>query len=102
MMPQITERPSWMSEDLDIFRDAVAKFFERECVPKNEQWMKDGQVDKDTWRKAGEAGLLLASTPVEYGGAGGNFTHEAIIIDELCQAGVDGFGIALHNAIVAP
>ena len=102
MMPQITERPSWMSEDLDIFRDAVAKFFERECVPKNEQWMKDGQVDKDTWRKAGEAGLLLASTPVEYGGAGGNFTHEAIIIDELGKAGVDGFGIALHNAIVAP
>jgi acyl-CoA dehydrogenase len=101
-MPQITERPSWMSEDLDIFRDAVAKFFERECVPKNEQWMKDGQVDKDTWRKAGEAGLLLASTPVEYGGAGGNFTHEAIIIDELGKAGVDGFGIALHNAIVAP
>jgi acyl-CoA dehydrogenase len=102
MMPQLTDRPAWMSEDLDIFRDAVQKFFERECVPKNDQWLKDGKVDLATWRKAGEAGLLLASTPVDYGGAGGTFAHEAIIIDELGKAGVDGFGIALHNAIVAP
>jgi len=102
MLPALAQRPAWMTEELDIFRDAVVKFLERECVPKNEQWLKDGKVDLATWRKAGEAGLLLASTPAEYGGAGGDFTHEAIIIDELGKAGVDGFGIALHNAIVAP
>jgi len=102
MLPNLAERPSWMTEDLDIFRDAVVKFFERECVPHNDRWIKEKKVDVETWRKAGEAGLLLASTPVEYGGAGGTFAHEAIIIDELGKAGIDGFGIALHNAIVAP
>jgi alkylation response protein AidB-like acyl-CoA dehydrogenase len=40
--------------------------------------------------------------PEEYGGAGGSFAHEAVIIDQLGKRGVDGWGIILHNAIVAP
>ena len=54
------------------------------------------------WTKAGEAGLLCASMPEEYGGAGGTFAHEAVIIDKLGKLGIDGWGIVLHNAIVAP
>ena len=34
--------------------------------------------------------------------AGGTFAHESAIIEALGHVGVDGFGIALHNAIVAP
>ena len=30
------------------------------------------------------------------------FAHEAVIIDQLGKRGVDGWGIVLHNAIVAP
>ncbi len=40
--------------------------------------------------------------PEEYGGAGGTFAHESAIIEAIGHVGVDGFGIALHNAIVAP
>ena len=42
-------------------------------------------------------GLLCASIPEEYGGAGGNFAHEAVLIDALGKRGVDGWGIVLHN-----
>jgi len=54
------------------------------------------------WNKAGEAGLLCASMPEEYGGAGGTFAHEAVINRELALAGFDTFGAPLHSGIVAP
>jgi acyl-CoA dehydrogenase len=92
----------WMNEDLQIFDGAARKFLERECLPHSEKWIKQQHVDRAVWRKAGEAGLLCASTPEEYGGAGGSFAHEAVIIDHLGKLGIDGWGITLHNAIVAP
>jgi acyl-CoA dehydrogenase len=96
------ERPSWMSEDLVVFDTEARKFMERECTPHADKWIKQQHVDRSVWRKAGEAGLLCASAPEQYGGAGGNFAHEAVIIDHLGRMGIDGWGITLHNAIVAP
>jgi acyl-CoA dehydrogenase len=96
------ERPSWMTEDLVVFDTEARKFMERECTPHADRWIKQQHVDRSVWRKAGEAGLLCASTPEAYGGAGGTFAHEAVIIDHLGRLGIDGWGITLHNAIVAP
>jgi acyl-CoA dehydrogenase len=96
------EEPAYMTEDLRIFADGVGKFLEREAVPNVERYTQQHKVDRELWNKAGEAGLLCASMPEEYGGAGGNFAHEAVLIDALGQRGVDGWGIVLHNAIVAP
>ena len=96
------ERPSWMSEDLVVFDTEARKFMERECTPHADKWIKQQHVDRSVWRKAGEAGLLCASAPEQYGGAGGTFAHEAVIIDHLGRLGIDGWGITLHNAIVAP
>ena len=96
------EPPEWMTEDLRIFEDGVAKFMEREVAPNQERYMKQQGVDRALWKKAGEYGLLCASMPEEYGGAGGTFAHEAVIIDQLGKKAGDGWGITLHNAIVAP
>jgi acyl-CoA dehydrogenase len=96
------ETPDWMTEDLRIFEDGVAKFMEREVAPNQERYMKQQGVDRALWKKAGEYGLLCASMPEEYGGAGGTFAHEAVIIDQLGKKAGDGWGITLHNAIVAP
>jgi acyl-CoA dehydrogenase len=69
---------------------------------------RDGQmarsrcVPRAFWEKAGEAGLLCASMPEEYGGAGGDFRHESVLMEVQGRMGVDGFGGSLHNAIVAP
>lgn len=90
------------SEELKAFRRTVKGFLERECVPHRERWERAGRVDVEAFRKAAQAGLLLVSTPEAYGGGGGSFAHEAVIIEELSRAGVDGFGISLHNAIIAP
>lgn len=90
------------SEDLKIFRDSARRFFERECVPHVERWEREGMVDREIWNKAGAAGLLCAMIPDEYGGAGGTFAHEKVLIEEQVRAGVGGWGNAVHSGIVAP
>jgi len=101
--PLNVPKSAWRAdEELDIFADAVGQFFEKECAPHVPAWRKAGVVPRDIWKKAGEMGLLGASVPEEYGGAGGDFRHEAIIIEQQQWKGIDGFGITLHNAIIAP
>ena len=95
-------RPEWMSDDLSMLQDMANRFMETEIAPHYERYEKEEIVDREAWEKAGTAGLLCASVPEEYGGAGGTYAHEAIITEAIGHTGVDGFGIALHNAIVAP
>jgi alkylation response protein AidB-like acyl-CoA dehydrogenase len=74
----------------------VRRFLERECVPRQEQWLADGIVDRETWLKAGREGLLCTALPTEYGGGGGDFGHAAIA-EEMAYAGVSGVRAALGH-----
>ncbi len=67
-------RPAWMTEDLVLLEEQARRFFAAEFVPHLEQWNQDGIMDRAMWGKAGEAGLLCASMPEEYGGAGGTLS----------------------------
>jgi acyl-CoA dehydrogenase len=98
------ERPTYMQdEDLRMFEDSVGKFFDLNAPHETiERWRAQHVVDRDMWTKAGEAGLLGLSMPETYGGAGGDYRHEVILMEQLGRKGVEGFGISLHNAIVAP
>ncbi|MBT4582425.1 MAG: acyl-CoA dehydrogenase [Gammaproteobacteria bacterium] len=91
----------WMDEELQIMRDAVARFLQKEFVPHMEKWEKQGFVDREAWLRAGQAGLLCASIPEEYGGGGGNFKHEMVLVEELSYANITGFGNGVHSGIVA-
>jgi len=102
MDPLQVEKPSFMTEELDIFQDALTKFIERECLPQAEEIKKNKMVPRELWTKAGEIGLLCPSTPEEYGGLGGSYAYEAVILERLSRLGFDFWGISLHNAIVAP
>ena len=91
-----------MSDEIEQFRRSLERFLQREVVPHMQEW-RDGQsVPREVWRKAGEQGLLCASMPEEYGGAGGDFRYEVVIMEELARIGFLDFGIPLHNGIVAP
>ncbi|MBL4616713.1 MAG: acyl-CoA dehydrogenase family protein [Robiginitomaculum sp.] len=97
------KNPDWFAEeDINIFRDAAFEFYSRECAPHSERWREQGIVDRETWNLAGKMGMLCTSMPEEYGGGGGDYRHEMIVMEEMIRAKVDGFGISLHNAIVAP
>lgn len=88
--------------ELTLFRETVRRFFAAEVVPHITAWRKAGMVAREAWRRAGAAGLLCASMPAEFGGGGGDFRHEAILIEELAAIGFGDFAISLHNAIIAP
>ncbi|MFZ1815392.1 MAG: acyl-CoA dehydrogenase family protein [Rhizobiaceae bacterium] len=95
-------KPSWESEDVTMLRDMAARFVENEITPNYERYEQQEMVDRALWNKAGANGLLCAAVPEEFGGAGGSYAHEAVIIEALGHGGTDGFGAALHSAIVAP
>ena len=48
----------WMDDDLEVFRDTVVRFIETEMVPHDARWREQHHVDRETWLKAGETGLL--------------------------------------------
>ncbi|MFK7914634.1 MAG: acyl-CoA dehydrogenase family protein [Pseudomonadales bacterium] len=85
-----------------MLQDAAHKFFTTEFAPHTERWNEQGVVDRDAWNKAGAAGLLCAEMPAEYGGGGGSYLHDTVIMEEMFRAGVQGFGNQVHSSIVAP
>jgi len=91
-----------MTEDLVLLEDQARRFVEAEYVPQLDRWHTHGMYEREVWTKAGAAGLLCASIPEEYGGAGGSFAHEVVINRELSLCGFDSFGAPLHSGIVAP
>jgi acyl-CoA dehydrogenase len=95
-------RPTWMTEDLVVLEDQAQRFMQAEFVPHLDKWHDDHMYPREVWTKAGEAGLLCALMPEEYGGGGGSFAHEAVINRQYSFAGFDSFGAPLHSGIVAP
>lgn len=94
--------PSWMQEDHLLLEDHARKFFAREFAPHVDDWCEAGIMPREMWLKAGEAGLLGAAIPEEYGGSGGNFGHEAVIGRELELAGLTSWGWPIHSPIAVP
>jgi acyl-CoA dehydrogenase len=84
----------WMSQETLIFRRTVRRFIEKELAPHQPRWAQQGRPDAEAWTGAGKTGLLLPDVPEEYGGSGGTFAHEAVVVEELARAGLHfGFGI---------
>ena len=96
--------PEFMQdEQIAVFRDAVGKFFDQHAPGKRvEKWREDGMVERAFWEEAGAAGLLGMTVPEEYGGHGGDFRHDLVVLDQQAAKGVDGFAASLHNVIILP
>jgi len=97
----MTNASPWMNDELTALGDATRKFFAKEFAPNEDRWWKQGHIDRDAWYKAGEMGLLCASIPVEYGGGGGSFAHEAVITFEMVRQLISSFGNNVHSGIMA-
>jgi len=88
----------WMNDDVRMFRTTVRQFIEKELVPQQARWREQRGPDAAAWSAAGRAGILLPDVPEEYGGGGGSFAHEAVVLEELAQAGVH-FGSAIQSTV---
>jgi acyl-CoA dehydrogenase len=99
--------PLWLTREIfssehEIFRESVKRFLAAEVIPHYAKWEEAGIAPREIWAKAGAAGLLGTNIPVEYGGAEAGFLYDAIVIEELANAGISGPSFDLHSYIVAP
>ena len=90
-----------MNTDLEALRELARAFYEKEVQPRIDKFAEQHHVNRDLWDKAGELGLLCLSIPEEYGGGGGTFAHEAVMIEEQGRIGDTSWGASLHSGIVA-
>ena len=94
-------RPTWMNEELDALADLAREFYTKEATPNEERWSEQQHVDRELWTKMGELGLHCLSIPEEYGGGGGDYRHEAVVVIEQTRALAPSHGAPLHNVILA-
>jgi alkylation response protein AidB-like acyl-CoA dehydrogenase len=85
------------------FRETVRRFAAAEIAPRFNAWEEAGIVDRHYWQAGGDAGLLCPQVPEEYGGVGGDFRMNAIIIEELFYAGFTGpaANYSVHSDVCA-
>jgi acyl-CoA dehydrogenase len=97
-MPADTYQSPWLTDEVRMFRQTARQFIHKEFVPHQARWSQQQQPDAEAWTRAGEVGLLLSDVPEAYGGGGGTFAHEAVVLEALAQAGVQ-FGSVIQSVV---
>ncbi|MCW2656754.1 MAG: acyl-CoA dehydrogenase [Jatrophihabitans sp.] len=100
-MSSSAARPAWSDDDVEAFRDLAHTFLAKECAPNEERWGEQQHIDREVWNKAGDVGLLCPSIPTEYGGGGGTFALEAVMMEEQTRTLSPSLGTSVHSTIVA-
>ncbi|HEX8962864.1 MAG TPA: acyl-CoA dehydrogenase family protein [Rhodocyclaceae bacterium] len=89
---------AWADEGVQAFRHTVRQFIQKELLPQQARWRKQQRPDAEAWTAAGRVGLLLPDVPEDYGGGGGTFAHECVVVEELEHAGIR-FGANLQSIV---
>jgi len=87
---------SWNDEEVECFRESWVRFVETEMQPQDAEARKRGHVGHKLWRRAGELGFLCVDIPEEWGGAGGDFRHQAVLHEEMARRALSGMSIGVH------
>lgn len=90
------------SDEHDMLRDQFRRFVADKVEPKIDAWNRGGTTDRESWAQFGAAGYLGASAPEEYGGAGGDFLFDAVIMEEMAYARAHALMMSLHSDICMP
>ncbi len=96
------QRSIQFTQEHEIFRESVRKFFEAEVNPHYEEWEKAGIVPREVWKKCGDMGFLLPWLDEKYGGPGADFLYSVIVTEELAYSGANSLMLPLHSDVVAP
>jgi acyl-CoA dehydrogenase len=91
------------NEGHDEFRSLVRDFIAREVVPDHDQWLDDGAVPRDLYRRLGDIGVMGLSIPEEFGGGGvDDYRFNVVVHEEAARANVSLGTLRTHLDIVLP
>jgi acyl-CoA dehydrogenase len=95
--------PPFTNEHEEL-RASVRGFIDRELAPHAQAWEDECWFPDEVFAKLAAQGLLGLKYPEQYGGQGGDYLHEAVLIEELARTGSGGTaaGIGAHINIATP
>ena len=92
------------TEEHEELRASIRGFLDRELAPHAQEWEDERWFPDEVFPKLAAQGLLGLKYPTELGGQGGDYLHEAVLVEELARIGSGGTaaGIGAHINIATP
>ena len=91
-------RPFPLGEEIDLLRESVSAFAEKEIAPRADHIDRENLFPHDLWRKMGDLGLLGITIPEAYGGSGMGFLAHMVAMEEISRAsGSVGLSYGAHS-----
>jgi acyl-CoA dehydrogenase len=92
------------TDEHEELRASIRGFIDRELAPHAQSWEDERWFPDEVFPKLAAQGLLGLKYPESYGGQGGDYLHEAVLVEELARTGSGGTaaGIGAHINIATP
>jgi alkylation response protein AidB-like acyl-CoA dehydrogenase len=92
------------TEEHDMLREAVAAWARERVQPHIDEWEREKEFPREIFEELGALGYLGAQYPEEYGGQGGDFAANIVLVEELSRIGAESVSMAVgvHTAMATP
>ena len=100
----MTPPPPPFTEEHEELRQSIRGFLERELAPHAQEWEEQRWFPNELFPRLAAQGLLGLKYPLQYGGQGGDYLHDAVLCEEMARIGSGGTaaGIGAHVNIATP
>jgi acyl-CoA dehydrogenase len=93
------------TDEHEQLRETIGRWVREEIAPNLDAWEEAREFPRELFQRAAELGFLGLKYPVELGGQGGDYVHDAVWAEELAAAGAGGgvaAGLGAHTGIATP